>query len=129
MVTLTALAGVTLGVGMLGSLAYELWRVLARGNVSEYDTFRRFVREQVPFYVVAAVFVVALLVDWEFASVAGLAFAIFILAYTAFEYMPKTYPARKPGFVDDVEAIWFLGAIGAATVLLAAQVSGLTLTP
>ena len=129
MVALTALAGATLGVGMLGSMAYELWRVMARGGVSKYDTVRRFVSEQVPFYAIAAVFVVALLVDWEFATVAGLGFTIFILAYSVFQYMPKTYPARKPGIVDNVEAVWFLGAVGAATVLLAAQLSGLTLTP
>ena len=127
--TLTTLAGATLGVGMLGSLAYELWRVVARGGVSEYDTQRRFVREQVPFYVVATIFVAALLIDWQFASVAGLAFVAFIWAYTAFQYMPKTYRARRPGLVDDVEAIWFLGAVGAAAVLIAAQLAGLTLTP
>lgn len=126
---LTALAGVTLGVGMLGSLVYELWRVMARGDVSEYDTKRRFVQEQVPFYLVATIFVGALLIDWEFASVAGLAFAMFIWAYSASQYMPKTYPARKPGFIDDVEAIWFHGAVGAAAVLMAAQLAGLTLTP
>lgn len=126
---LTVLAGATLGVGMLGSLAYELWRVMARGDVSEYDTARRFVREQVPFYAIAAVFVFALLVDWEFATVAGLGFTIFILAYSVFQYMPKTYPARKPGIIDDVEAAWFFGAVGAAAVLMAAQLAGLTLTP
>ena len=126
---LTALAGVTLGVGMLGSLVYELWRVMARGDVSEYDTKRRFVQEQVPFYLVATIFVGALLINWQFASVAGLAFAVFIWAYSAFQYMPKTYQARKPGFIDDVEAIWFAGAVGAAAVLMAAQLAGLTLTP
>ena len=126
---LTALAGVTLGVGMLGSLVYELWRVMARGDVSEYDTKRRFVQEQVPFYLVATIFVGALLINWQFASVAGLAFAVLIWAYSAFQYMPKTYQARKPGFIDDVEAIWFLGAVGAAAVLMAAQLAGLTLTP
>ncbi len=126
---LTTLAGVTLGVGILGSLVYELWRVMARGDVSEYDTQRRFVREQVPFYVVATIFVAALLIDWQFASVAGLAFVAFIWAYSAFQYMPKTYKARKPGFIDDVDAIWFLGAVGAAAVLMAAQLAGLTLTP
>lgn len=125
---LTALAGATLGIGLLASLVYELWRVLARGGVSEYDTARRFVREQLPFYAIAAPFVVALLVDWEFASVAGLAFAIFILAYSVFQYMPRTYPARKPGLVDDVEAVWFLAAVGAAAVLMAADLAGLTLT-
>jgi len=129
MVALTVLAGAVLGLGMLGSLAYELWRVMARGSVSEYDTGRRFVREQLPFSVIAFLFVGALLVDWEFASVAGLGFAMFILAYSLFQYMPKTYPARKPGLVDDLEAIWFLGAVGAAAVLLAAQLAGLTLAP
>lgn len=126
---LTALAGATLGVGMIASLGYELWRVMARRGVSEYDTPRRLVREQMPFYAVAALFVVALLIDWEFAPVAGLGFAIFILAYSVFQYMPTTYPARKPGLVDDVEAVWFLGAVGAVAVLTGAALAGVTLTP
>ena len=62
-------------------------------------------------------------------TVAALAGINVILAYSVFQYMPKTYPARKPGLVDDVEAIWFLGAVGAAAVLLAAKLAGLTLTP
>jgi hypothetical protein len=129
MMPLNALAGLVLGIGMIGSLAYELWRVVARRGVSEYDTARRFMRDQVAFYVISTAFVAVLLLDWEFAALAGLGLVLFILAFSLVQYFPKTYPARRPGLVDNLEALWFIATVGAAGVLNIVQLAGLTLTP
>jgi len=108
------------------SLAYELWRVVARPGVSRYDSWPAFWRESW-LYVLAAVVIVLLLLGVPFAAWIGLVFSVVFILVSILYYNPQMMAERKPGIIDWIEDLVYTGGLFIAAAFLTLEVSGLVL--
>jgi hypothetical protein len=123
---MTHAAWVLLAAHLL-SAAYELWRATARAGVSDYDSVRNFIRQDLSLYLVAGVVVGLLFADAGPAAWLGLGFCVVVFLASVFVYNPKVLLARKPGPVDWFEDLTFTGLHFVAATMLTYHVSGTTL--
>jgi hypothetical protein len=109
------------------SSVYELYRATTKAGTSRHDSMQSFVRNNVGFYVVAAIVIALLFVGPEWAAWVGLLFSGGAIVASIVYYNPTIMLERAPGIIDWFEDIAFTGLLFVATALLLYEVLGVTL--
>ena len=117
----------TLVVAFTLSIVYELYRSTVKAGVSKHDSTRVFVREGIPFYLIAAVVIGLLFTGAQWAPWVGLFYCIALILVSIFYYNPTVMLDRKPGLVDWFEDLVYTGLLFVAAAMLIYAVSGRTL--
>jgi hypothetical protein len=111
------------------SLVYELHRATAKAGTSRHDSMQSFARNNIAFYLVAAIVISLLFAASEWAAWVGLLFSVAAILASIFYYNPTIMLERAPGIIDWLEDIVFTGLLFVAATLLLYQVLGVTLQP
>lgn len=111
------------------SFVYEVYRATAKAGVSQHDSLRAFVKNNIALYTIAAIVIALLFARFEWAPWVGLLFSGGVIAASILYYNPKILLARTPGIIDWLEDITFTGLLFVAAGLLIYQVLGVTLQP
>jgi hypothetical protein len=109
------------------SAVYELWRATAKAGVSQHDSIRAFLREDLPLYAIAAIVIGLMFAGSRTAAWIGLVFSVGVIVVSTFIYSPRVLPQRQPGRVDWFEVLSFTGLHYVAATMLLYEVTGSTL--
>ena len=110
-------------VAMAISLAYEFWRATSKAGTSRHDSLR-FLMGGLVTYVIAAAAIAVLFVGPEWAAWVGLPFCVAWIVYGIVVFNPVVMLERKPGIIDWVEDLVFMGLLFVAATLLLYEVLG-----
>jgi hypothetical protein len=111
------------------SLVYELYRATAKAGTSRHDSMSSFAKNNIAFYVVAAIVIAILFAGFEWATWIGLFFSGGSVVASILYYNPKIMMERDPGLIDWFEDVVFTGLLSVSTALLFYKVLGITLQP
>lgn len=105
------------------SVLYEIYRATIKKNISKYDNWNNFLKQNGLLYVAAAIVIALLFLRISWAPVVALIFSIVLIAVGIFYYSPRILMARQPVWIDWLENTLYLGLVfSAATVLVYALV-------
>ena len=127
MTTLAMQAAWALVAAFLLSLVYEIWRATAKAGTSRHDSIDSFVKNNVVLYVVAALVIGLLFVEFDWAPLIGLVFSVVVIGASILFYNPRIMLERQPGMIDWFEDVVFTGLVFVAAALLLYQALGVTL--
>jgi len=100
------------------SCIYEIYRATVKKGTSQYDNTRVFLTVGVPFYTVSFGVTAFLFTGYDWASWVALAYVILLIGIAMFFYSPKIALKRKPGLIDWVENLLYLGLLFSAGTIL-----------
>lgn len=110
-------------VAIVISLVYEIWRATSKAGTSRHDSMQ-FLVGGLALYGIAAVVIAALFVGPAWAAWVGLLFCVAWIVYGIFVYNPVVMLERKPGIIDWLEDLVFMGLLFVAATLLLYDVLG-----
>lgn len=111
------------------SFFYELYRATAKAGTSRHDSMQSFAKNNIVFYVIAAIVIALLFAGSEWAAWVGLVFSGGAITASILYYNPKILIERAPGIIDWFEDIVFTGLLFVAAALLLYDVLEVTLKP
>lgn len=101
------------------SCIYEIYRATLMKGTSEFDSPRIFLLVGVPFYLISFGVTALLFVGYYWANLLALGYTIILIGVAIFFYSPKISLQRKPGLIDWMENLLYLGLLfSAATILI-----------
>ncbi len=118
MPSLVTYAAWILTTAMVMSLIYEIFRILARSEVSEYDRWPHFLKRNTPHYLVSAVVIMLIYLDFSWSAWVGLIYCVVLILVAGFYYNVKIMPARNPQLIDWLENLLYGGLVFSAATLL-----------
>ena len=105
------------------SVLYETFRASVKKNISKYDNWNNFLKQNGLLYVAAAIVISLLFLRISWAPVVALVFCIVLIGIGIFYYSPRILLTRQPSWIDWLENTLYLGLVfSAATVLVYALV-------
>ncbi|TVR25581.1 MAG: hypothetical protein EA387_03635 [Nitriliruptor sp.] len=110
-------------VAMVISLVYEIWRATSKAGTSRHDSMQN-LWGGLALYGIAAAVIAVLFVGPAWAAWLGLLFCVAWIAYGIFVFNPVVMLERKPGIIDWVEDLVFMGLLFVAAALLLYEVLG-----
>jgi hypothetical protein len=116
-------------VAFVLSLVYELYRAYGKTGTSLHDSPAAFAKNNIAFYLVAAVVIGVLFAGFGWAAWLGLVFSVAVIVAAIVWYNPKVIVERRPGFFDWFEDVVFTGLLFVAGALLLYSILGVTLEP
>lgn len=111
------------------SFVYELYRATAKAGTSRHDSVQSFAKNNIAFYLAAAIVIGLMLAGFEWASWIGLLFSVGAIAASILYYNPKIMLERAPGIIDWFEDLVFTGLLFLASGLILYKTLGITLQP
>ncbi|WP_196260343.1 hypothetical protein [Pelagibacterium limicola] len=109
------------------SIAYEAWRTLRRGHVSEHDSVAAFIKG-LPIYGIAVLAIALMFLNVPAANWIGLALALAGIGVSIFYYNPTIMMVRAPEVIDWIEDMVFTGLLFIAAAILIYDITGFTLS-
>ena len=109
------------------SCVYELYRATLKAGTSRHDSTQAFVRNNVPFYVLAGVVIGLLYTGSDWTEWVGLVFCGVGILGSIFFYNRTIIIERQPGVIDWFEDLVFTGLLFVAGALLLYEVLGVDL--
>lgn len=101
------------------SCIYEIYRATVMKGVSKYDKPRVLLMVGVPFYFVSFGVTALLFAGFYWANWIALGYTIILILVAIFYYSPSIALERKPGLIDWIENLVYLGLLfSAATILV-----------
>ena len=110
-------------VAMAISLVYEIWRATSKAGTSRHDSMRNLLGGSV-LYGIAAVVIAILFAGPAWAAWVGLLLCVAWIVYGIFVFNPVVMLERKPGIIDWVEDLVFMGLLFVAATLLLYELLG-----
>jgi hypothetical protein len=110
-------------VAVVISLVYEIWRATSKAGTSRHDSLQ-FLMGGLVAYVIAAAVIAVLFVGPAWAAWVGLLFCATWIVYGIVVFNPVVMLERKPGLIDWVEDLVFMGLLFVAATLLLYEVLG-----
>lgn len=110
-------------VAMAISLVYEIWRATSKAGTSRHDSMQNLLGGSV-LYGIAAVVIAILFAGPAWAAWVGLLLCVAWIVYGIFVFNPVVMLERKPGIIDWVEDLVFMGLLFIAATLLLYEVLG-----
>ncbi len=114
----TTHAAVVLLIAFAISITYELFRAIARKNISAYDNLKNFAKQGLPLYLSGGAVIMVLLLNYDWSNVVGLIYCLILILVAVLYYNPRVMPARQPGFIDWLENALYGGLLFSALTIL-----------
>lgn len=101
------------------SCIYEIYRATVMKGTSQYDKPRVLLTVGLPFYLVSFSITVLLFAGYYWAQCIALGYTVILILVAIFYYSPRIALERKPGLIDWIENLVYLGLLfSAATILI-----------
>jgi len=106
------------------SCIYEIYRATVMKGTSKYDNPRVFLMVGIPFYMVSFGLTASLFAGYFWANLVALGYTLILIAGAILYYSPQIALKRKPGLIDWVENLLYLGLLFSAATILVYSLMG-----